>query len=242
MFFAYVRDLLLHVLFPRVCFACGRDMPFGEHAPLCQNCEKALRFPGPLVCRRCGVPLKDGGAHCFHCRGSKADGYACKIIRSAWVFSPVSRGVIHALKYSGYTQVADYLGAAMLKRFKTYPELASADVLVPVPLHPKKERQRGYNQSVLLARSFGRRLGLPVLETALARCRNTPSQTKLNRSGRLTNMDGAFVCTDAASVKGKIVLLVDDVATTGATLEGCARALRAGGAKRVMAYTLAREP
>lgn len=233
---------MLHVLLPRTCFSCGADMPFGVHIPLCAACEKALKFPGPLICRRCGVPLKDGGAHCYHCRGSKADQYACKVIRSAWVFTPVSRGVIHAFKYSGYTHVAEYLGASMLARFKQYPELASADALVPVPLHPKKERRRGYNQSVLLARAFGRQIGLPVWENVLVRGRNTPSQTKLNRAGRLSNMDGAFVCADVSRVKGKTVLLVDDVATTGATLEGCARALRQAGAKRVMAYTLAREP
>lgn len=233
---------LLHILLPRTCFACGADMPFKNTDALCNMCAGAVQVPGPLICRRCGVPLKDGGAHCFHCRGSKADKYACKVIRSAWVFSAVTRGAIHAFKYSGYTHLADYFASALLARFKAYPELACADVLVPVPLHPKKERRRGYNQALLLAKAFSGKLGLPVLDGVLRRGRNTPSQTKLDRAGRLANMNGAFVCADSQAVKGKVILLIDDVATTGATLEGCARALRLAGAKRVMAYTLAREP
>ena len=129
----------------------------------------------------------------------------------------------------------------MGRRFAQHPELAGAEVLVPVPLFPKRGRRRGYNQSELLARQLARHIGLPVDTQALARVRNTVSQTKLNRQGRLQNMAGAFLCKRPFDIKGKVVLLVDDVATTGATLEGCAQALRAAGAKKVLAYTFARE-
>lgn len=198
----FAGELLLHILFPRTCFACGADLPFRYADPLCPACRGAVRVPGPLICQRCGTVLPSGGAHCARCRGSKAKKFKCKVIRSAWLFGPQSRALIHAFKYSGYAFLADYLGAQMAQRFKELPELAEAQVVVPVPLYPKRQKWRGYNQAELLARAFAA----------------------------------------TADVRGKTVLLIDDVATTGATLEGCAQALREGGAKRVIAYTLAREP
>lgn len=235
-------EFFLHVLLPKTCFCCGADLKFASQDPLCPVCEKELRTPGKLVCRRCGVPLKDGGAHCYQCRGVKADGFKCKIIRSALLFNPASRSLVHAFKYSGYTHLARYMGRRMLLHFKEYPELADTDLLVPVPLHAKKLRRRGYNQSELLARAFARETGLPCDCACLLRRRDTPSQTRLNRAGRLANMTDAFACVSPERIKGKTVLLVDDVATTGATLEGCAQALKAAGAKRVLAYTFSREP
>lgn len=239
---ALFGKFLLHVLLPKTCFSCGADLKFASSEPLCPACEKELRTPGKLICRRCGVPLKDGGAHCYRCRGGKADEFKCKIIRSALLFNPACRSLVHAFKYSGYTHLARYMGRRMLLDFKTYPELADADVLVPVPLHAKKLRRRGYNQSELLARAFARETGLACDCSCLMRRRDTPSQTHLNRAGRLANMTGAFTCVLPECVKGKTVLLVDDVATTGATLEGCAQALKAAGARRVLAYTFSREP
>ena len=233
--------LFLHFWFPRTCFACGRDLSWRAEDPLCPACAAALAAPGPLICRRCGAVLKSGGAHCYACRGSKARRYKCAIIRSAFVFNTSSRALVHGLKYAKADYLARYMGSVMGRRFAQYPELAEAEVLVPVPLFPKRGRARGYNQSELLAHRLAEAVGLPVNTTALARVRNTVSQTTLNRQGRLQNMSGAFLCKRPAELKGKVVLLVDDVATTGATLEGCAEALRAAGAKKVLAYTFARE-
>jgi ComF family protein len=115
------------------------------------------------------------------------------------------------------------------------------DVIVPVPLHPARLRRRGYNQAALLARELGRRVGLPVEERALQRVRATRSQMRLSAADRRRNVQGAFRCADGR-VRGRRVLLLDDVCTTGATLEACADALRAGGAESVWALTLARAP
>ena len=232
---------LLHWLLPNTCYSCKRDLPCGQSGPLCTECQEQVKEVGPLYCQRCGKPLPDGGAHCYQCRGSKAREFKCKIIRSAVVFGPQVRAVIHAWKYSGQTHWTAYLTALMRGSWPKYEELAQAQVLIPVPLHSKKFKKRGYNQSALLARELGRLQGLPVEEQALIRSRNTPSQTQFGRAGRLQNMSGAFACVNPASVKGKIILLIDDVATTGATFEGCAQALKEAGAKKVMAYTLARE-
>lgn len=231
----------LHVLFPRTCFACGKDLPYHAQTPLCSVCENGLTLPGPLICQRCGVVLKSGGAHCFHCRGSKADTYKCKIIRSACNFNEFSRGLVYALKYQGADYVAPYMGSVMAQRFGMLAELSGANLVIPVPLFKKRYQQRGYNQSELLARAFCKQTHLPLDTTSLIRVRDTGSQTKLGRAARVTNMTGAFEVKDVAAIKGKTILLIDDVATTGSTLEACAQALRKAGAKRVMAYTFARE-
>lgn len=231
----------LHFWFPRTCFACGCDLPWNAAGSLCASCEKGLKRPGPLICRRCGVVLKSGGAHCYNCRGVKAKAYKCAVIRSAFAFNASSRGLVHALKYGGADYLAHEMGNLMAVRFCTYPELAEAETVMPVPLFPKRYRKRGYNQSALLARAFAYGTGLVYDDTSLVRTRDTLSQTKLGRKGRLANMTGAFSCSRPENIKGKVVLLVDDVATTGATLEGCAAALKAAGAKKVFAYTFARE-
>ena len=110
--------------------------------------------------------------------------------------------------------------------------------LIPVPLHPEREQKRGYNQSVLLARELGRILNVPVVEDELVRTRNTASQTHLSREERLTNVAGAFACKTQHRFAGKRVTLIDDVATTGATLDASALALLAYGAEKVGAFTL----
>jgi len=204
-------------------------------------CQKAVQAVGPLYCLRCGKPLPDGGAHCYQCRGSKAADFKCKIIRSAVVFGPQIRELIHCFKYADQSYLADFLAEWMNKEWDKYPDLADAQLILPVPLYKKKQKQRGYNQSELLARVLAQKRNLPLDTTSLVRVRNTPSQTKFGREGRLENMTGAFRCVNESAVKGKIVLLIDDVATTGATLEGCAQALKTAGAKKVIAYTLARE-
>lgn len=232
---------VLHILLPRVCFGCGCDLKWNAAAPLCPTCENGLVLPGPLICQRCGVVLKSGGAHCFHCRGSKADKYKCKIIRSACNFNEFSRGLVHALKYQGATYVAPYMGGVMAHRFGMLPELTRVNLVLPVPLFAARQKKRGYNQSELLAREFCKQTGLVLDTTSLVRVRDTGSQTKLGRQARVTNMSGAFAVKNSAAVKGKTVLLIDDVATTGSTLEACAQALRQAGAKRVMAFTFARE-
>ncbi len=232
---------MLHLLFPRTCVCCGRDLSYLATSYLCADCTAQLVHPGPLFCLRCGVNLPSGGAHCYACRGSKAKQYKCRLIRSAWVFNAPSRALVHGLKYAFEDYLARDMGLQMARNFSRYPELAAAEVAVAVPLFPARQRSRGYNQSEQLARHFSYHTGMPLAADGLVRTRDTVSQTTLGRTARLANMHGAFACTHPERVKGKVVLLIDDVATTGATLEGCAVALKAAGAKRVFAYTYTRE-
>ena len=232
----------MYVLLPRTCYACRRDLPFRAEGPLCASCAGQVCWAAEaLYCLRCGKPLPEGGAHCFHCRGSKAKTFKCAVIRSAVVFGPQVRPLIHAFKYAHQTYLAHTLAGWMYQAWGKYEVLHAAQVLMPVPLYKAKYKKRGYNQSALLARELGRLLGLEADESSLIRLRNTPSQTGFGRQARFENMKEAFLCAAPQSVKGKVVLLIDDVATTGATLEACAAALKKAGAKKVMAYTLARE-
>ena len=148
---------------------------------------------------------------------------------------------MHALKYQGADYVASYMGDVMAHRFGMLPELTGVNLVIPVPLFPARLKKRGYNQSKLLARAFCQKTGLTLDTQSLVRVRDTGSQTKLGRPERVKNMSGAFAVKNPAAVKGKTVLLIDDVATTGSTLEACAQALRMAGAKRVLAFTFARE-
>lgn len=232
---------ILHLFLPNTCCACRRDLPCRSSEPLCAACLQQVRPVGTLYCVRCGKPLPDGGAHCWQCRHHTGPRWKCAVIRSAVVFGPQVRELIHAFKYAQQQQWTAYLAGWMNTAWNKYPDLAEAQLLIPVPLHRKKLKSRGYNQSLLLAEALARQRCLPVDSTSLQRVRNTPSQTKFGREGRLKNMSGAFTCVQPEKVKGKIVLLIDDVATTGATLEGCAQALKEAGAKKVIAYTLARE-
>ena len=230
-----------HFFFPQVCVCCGADVPWKLDTPLCPTCEEKLTPLGPLICQRCGRVLPSGGAHCFACRGSKAKNYKCKIIRSAFVFNSPVRSLVHALKYRNHIALATYMGHRMAERFSTYAELAEVNYVVPVPLFAKRLRKRGFNQSEFLARAFAKSAGLPLDPLCLVRGRDTGSQTKLGRKARLENLKDAFVCVAPDKIKGKTILLIDDVCTTSATLEACAVALKKAGAKNVFGFTFGRE-
>jgi ComF family protein len=149
---------------------------------------------------------------------------------------PLSRA-IHAFKYSGLRVLAEPLAEMMWTAWLLAP--VACDMIIPVPLHPARVRERGYNQSALLARALGNRLSIPVAETVIKRVRDTKSQVGLSRPERLHNMAGAFAAPGRI-IGSPHILLVDDVCTTGATLEACAEVLMSSGAASVHALTLAR--
>lgn len=161
-------------------------------------------------------------------------------IHAAFLFDDQIRDALHALKYRGGTALVAPLAPRMAEAWRSNG--MQCDLLIPVPLHPKRETQRGYNQAAVLARALGHEIRVSVAERALARTRNTASQTRLNRQERKQNVEAAFICEAPTLVAGRHVTLIDDVATTGATLDACATALLAQGAQRVSAFTLARAP
>jgi ComF family protein len=147
---------------------------------------------------------------------------------------------IRLFKYEDLRVLAGPLGKLMARGWTVLkPPATDFDVIVPIPLHPSRQRKRGYNQALLLARELGRRLEKPVEEKSLVRTRHTRPQVDLDASARYANVKGAFRCT-GGSLAGKRVLLVDDVFTSGATLRAATAALREGGVSAIWAYTLAR--
>lgn len=224
-----LRSRFVNLLFPPRCVGCGR-----VGAWLCGECTSQIPRVEPPVCPRCGNAVPAEGL-CTRCRTSPLQ---IDSIRSVVYLEGVLRHAVHLLKYEGRTVLAEPLGGMMAAYWPEHP--MPADVVVPVALHPTRFRERGYNQSALLAREMARRVGLVVDEHTLVRCRATAPQVELKARQRRENVRDAFVCSGEA-LAGKQVLLVDDVCTTGATLEACAIALREqGGARAVRALTLAR--
>jgi ComF family protein len=148
--------------------------------------------------------------------------------------------VVQKFKYGRKVSLGKPLGRLMARGCEEFLRECRAELIVPVPLHARRLRWRGFNQSVLLARQVSRACGIPADPFVLLRCRETPPQTQLTEEGRRKNMRGAFVVNPEISIKGKSILLIDDVYTSGATVNECSRTLRRGGAREVYVLTLAR--
>lgn len=238
------RAAALDLLFPPACELCGE--PSRGH--LCAACRAAVRPRDPrLCCRVCGKTLVAGdraaGAAGPVCAGCRERPPAFALARSAAAFDGPAGELVRRLKYGRRTWIADVLAALAAQRFPSLFGGETADLAVPVPLHPARELARGFNQSALLAAGIARRLGIPVRADLLRRVRETGTQTRMNAAQRRANMRGAFAATPGAAARlaGKTVLVVDDVTTTGSTMDACAAALRAAGAARVLAFSAARD-
>lgn len=234
------------LLFPPFCPLCRARLDEGRRDPLCGPCWDGLERLPPPYCRTCGRPFPafEGGrpvegSPCEACRRRRPPfGYA----RAAAVYGERVREAVHALKFEGKTALARPLGDLLAEAGSAMLAVGAVDCLVPVPLHPSREAERGFNQSVLLANRVGRRWGVPVEPRALRRRRRTLSQTDLDAERRRANVRGAFTLSRSAAVEGRHVLLIDDVFTTGATVAECARVLLEAGASAVGVLTLARVP
>lgn len=234
---------LVDAVLPPVCLSCNAMV--GQGGGLCAACWARIDWLGPPACACCGLPFahdpgSDGGGDGVLCGACIRRRPAFDRARAAFAYDEASRGLVLAFKHADRTQAAPEFGAWLARAGAAL--LPEADLLVPVPLHWTRLLTRRYNQSALLALALGRIAGRPVAPDLLRRVRRTPSQQGLDRSGRQRNVHRAFRIAprSAHRLAGARVLLVDDVFTTGATLEECARALLAAGAEAVDALTLAR--
>jgi len=232
---------LLHLLYPPRCQLCGRL----HDDALCPACRAQAEWITWPYCERCGRAL-DPRAHaapqCAQCRrpgpldGARACGHHVGVLREAVV----------RLKYSGRTRLAEPLGLMLAGRIAAEADspaplpLPSVAALIPVPLHPARRAERGFDQAELLAEVCGGEAQIPVWGDLLQRDRDTPQQTRLSDRERLKNVRGAFSAPTVPRLAGEALLLVDDVYTTGATLRECARALKRAGAAAVYALTVTR--
>ncbi|HUT75168.1 MAG TPA: ComF family protein [Armatimonadota bacterium] len=240
----------LDLLFPPRCLACRR---FGPE-PLCADCGAAVEYVAPPLCHRCGIPFDPqarGGPLCASCRRGRLP-YVMG--RSVARYQGPLRQAVHRLKYDGKRVLAGVLGELMAAALLDGGDGSAQDgvpappripfdrlsLIVPVPLHPVRARERGFNQAELLCGPLARRAGAPIAIHCLQRVKLNPPQVAVPAKLRRANVRGAFAVTDAAAVDGRTVLVFDDVWTTGATLVECARMLRRAGAAEVYLLSLCR--
>ena len=231
-----VADALLSVLLAPLCAACGQPLDEPTRGPVCQRCWQSIRPFTPPLCDVCGDPLPSWhaispeSAACPRCRQTQ---HQVSHSRAIGDYDGSLRAIVHALKYDRRRSVARHLATLLAQHGEAV--LAAADIVVPVPLHRSRKRVRGFNQAAEIARH------LPVVSAdLLKRVRATVSQTDLPAAERHANVRNAFAKRRNGDVNGLVVVLVDDVSTTGATLESCARVLLESGAREVRALTAAR--
>ena len=225
-----VQEKIIDFFFPRRCVGCGK---LGNL--LCPDCCRKLPRLLPPFCQKCGKH-EPSGVLCSTCWGrhTEIDG-----IRSVFRFDGTVRLAIHELKYRSIKAMAVCLATLMADYMRE--NQVPGETLIPVPLHPKRLRERGYNQSVLLARKLGELISMPVLEGSLRRVKDSLPQARTTTvEERRKNVENAFAC-GPADLKRRSFILIDDVCTSGATLECCAAALKAAGAVSVWGFTTARE-
>ncbi len=226
------RESVLSFVYPPHCLLCRT--PLEESDGLCPGCWEALGIIQGPRCARCGCPgLSDPCANC----ADKA--FVFSRLFALTTYSQSAQRLVHMLKYQGQTAAGQALGRALGRMLERESLAEARPVVVPVPLHGSRLRERGYNQSVLIARAMARVLDLSLEDRALKRVRATETQTNLDSAERGANMEGAFRSRRRDRVRERRVLLVDDVVTTGATANACAAALLEAGASEVDVATVA---
>ena len=227
---------LIDLLLPPRCLACGTVV--SAPGTLCPACWGRVRFLGPPCCACCGHPFEIGLGPDALCPACLRERPRYGRARAVFLYDEGSRALILRFKHADHTGSARYFARWMARAGSELIE--NADLLVPVPLHRWRLLARRYNQSALLAHALSRLCGVPVAADALTRRRDTPSQGKGGRDWRRRNVRGAFAVQRPDMIAGRRILLIDDVQTSGATLEECARVLLDSGAGSVDVLTLAR--
>jgi ComF family protein len=234
---------LLNFLYPPRCAVCDAGLPIDARRRVCTPCLGAIEPLRPPLCRVCGAPLgaAEEDERCGHCQAAPPAFDSARAITRYRAGGDGSNAVATLLRRHKYgldqslgRALAEYLDAAPALDVEAY------DVVIPVPLHRSRLRWRGFNQAALLGAALARRLDCPLDVATLVRLRATASQTTRDRAQRIRNVRNAFGVRRPVRVAGRRVLLVDDVMTTGATADECARVLRAAGAQRIDVLTLAR--
>ena len=230
-----IKEFLLDLLFPPVCVGCGRGIPTNiKVSYLCFDCESKVGIRDPFYCSVCGNRLPTENLTCHEYSGFRlgaATDYE----------NPLVRQLIWQLEYAKQTATARSL-AYLLNTFITQVNVPLEEyALLSVPLHAKRERERGFNQATLLAHFLSQKTGMPIIADGLIRIKNTPPQVELKtREEREANLTDAFVIKNAEAVRGRKIVVVDDVTTSGATLFQAIRTLRQAGAKKVVGLVVAK--
>jgi ComF family protein len=236
LFLSAVTDLI----FPPLCHACKVFIPEAGAVQICKDCLAGSPPIETPHCTVCGIPFLTAGG-CDHvCGGCIRQQPHFTAARAAVQFEGPVRELVHRFKYGKLVQHCRPLGLLMADRLREPAVAAEADLVIPVPLHIRRLRERGFNQAVLLAEIVAKQWRLPLSRDNLRRTRWTEPQISLSAAERQENVRGAFAVHDEAGVRNRRIILVDDVYTTGSTVDECARTLGKSGAGAVFVMTVAR--
>ena len=232
------KTICLDLIFPPRCLLCEQSLVLEEIAPLCRACRSNIDYLRSPFCRCCGEKVAGGTDRRHLCGRCLSQPPPYLRARACIRYDQPVSGLLHRLKYGGDTSVLP--GLEYIIRNADSLDIPQPDLVVPVPLHPQRLKERGLNQAVLLARLFFPERLRQIRPDVLVRLRNTPAQTSLDGPARRKNLRGAFAVAEKALVQGRTVCLVDDVYTTGTTVSECSRPLLRAGAREVVVLTLAR--
>jgi ComF family protein len=241
-YFKKYTNEILDLIYPKICFCCKEKIPSQSEKYLCEKCLGKLEKLIPPFCISCGIPISEqiSGDKFIKCPECLGQNYYFKKGHTASLYDGLIKECVHSYKYNSHTYLGKTLAGIMADFALKNIKLNEIDCIVPVPLHWKKMRDRGFNQSAILGRILSKRTGIRFSDKGLLRIKSMPSQVKLSRNERIQNLKGAFSIKDSNYFIGKKILLVDDVFTTGATMNECAKTLMNGGAKEVYAFSLSR--
>jgi len=236
-------DGLASVLFPAPCRICGHALTNASRIPICEHCLGGFERIVDPMCACCGRPFVSSAVAQSPkplCRLCRVDFYAFHRVRSFAIYDDSLSEAIVLLKYEQVTRLGGWFANRLADIALAAPGDWRADVVVPVPLHADRQRERGYNQAELIARPLAKRLGVDFESILLTRTTPRPPQLVLSRTEHWKSVRGAYAMREGRKVDNLRVLLVDDVLTTGATLDACARALKKAGASVILGLTVAR--
>ena len=231
---------LLDIIFPPRCHCCKSIVPGSHPIHLCSNCLDSMKPVASPFCPICGVPFFTEGGIDHACSSCLLHPPPFAAARAPFVYDGPVKNMIHHFKYERKLALRRPLALLVADRLATFAAETAPDVIISVPLHPKRLRYRGYNQAVLLGETIARQWRVPLSRGNLRRIRWTEPQIELPAAERLRNVRGAFALAEPSLIEGKKVLLVDDVYTTGATVMECSRTLTGAGASAVFVVTVAR--
>jgi ComF family protein len=236
-------DALVSVFFPAGCRICDKLLTRASRVPICEECMASFAPVPAVACEICGRPL--GGVNATQeqpllCEACRDKTYAFERARSFAMYEGPLVQAILLLKFEQIEPLGAWFAERLAEVVRDAGELLAADLVVPVPLHRQREKERGYNQAALISKPLARRLQLPHKAVLLVRTKPRPDKRILSLEERWESVRGAFATRPGSQVDNQRVLLVDDVLTTGATLDACSRALRKGGARSVLGLTVAR--
>lgn len=227
---------LKNLIFPRdiKCLVCDTELSQNTHYSLCDKCLQALPYNNGKTCLKCGAPIHSMAKHCLNCKNHSFKFTRCY---APLKYNGLATKLIKDLKYNNKKYYSQTLGNLIVSSY--IENNLNCDIVIPVPLHAKRQQARGFNQAELLCTMLQEKLTLFVDTKSVVRLKNTLTQTHLKKSEREQNVKDAFKVLDKNAVKGKTVLIVDDVYTTGSTLNELSKVLLKSGAQKVYCITLA---